>query len=60
VKYEPLSPRRGDFAIITSLMVKTGVLDHDIAFDEYVDTRFAEGSATQTPWKYEAGSGRAE
>ncbi len=60
VMYEPLSPRRNDFAMITSLMVKTGVLDRDLPFEEYVDTRFAEGSEKLPAWKYEAGSGRAE
>jgi NitT/TauT family transport system substrate-binding protein len=55
VKYEPLSPRRKDFELIVSLMVETGVLDRAIPFDDFVDTRFAEGSAAQTPWRYEAG-----
>ena len=60
VKYEPLSPRRADFELIVRLMIETGVLDHSIAFDQYVDTRFAEGAAGMTPWRYEAGSTRAE
>ena len=60
VKYEPLSPRRPDFEIIVKLMMETGVLDHYIAFDQYVDTRFAEGAAGMTPWRYEAGSTKAE
>jgi NitT/TauT family transport system substrate-binding protein len=59
VMYEPLSPRKGDFEMVVALMRETGVLDHDIPFEEYVDTRFAEGAKTQTPWKYEAGSERA-
>jgi NitT/TauT family transport system substrate-binding protein len=60
VKYEPLAPRRADFELIVRLMMETGVLDHSIAFDQYVDTRFAEGAAGMTPWRYEAGSTRAE
>jgi NitT/TauT family transport system substrate-binding protein len=60
VMYEPLSPRRKDFELVVSLMRDTGVLDRDIAFDEYVDTRFAEGSKVQTAWKYEAGTQHAE
>jgi NitT/TauT family transport system substrate-binding protein len=60
VKYEPLSPRRADFELIVRLMMETGLLDHSIAFDQYVDTRFAEGAAGMTPWRYEAGSTRAE
>ena len=59
VMYEPLSPRRKDFELIVSLMVDTGVLDHAIPFEEYVDTRFAEGEAGQRPWRYEAGWDRA-
>jgi NitT/TauT family transport system substrate-binding protein len=60
VMYEPLSPRRADFELIVRLMLETGVLDHSIPFNEYVDTRFAEGAARMTPWRYEAGSNRAE
>ena len=55
-----MSPRRPDFELIVRLMMETGVLDHYIAFDQYVDTRFAEGAAGMTPWRYEAGSTRAE
>jgi NitT/TauT family transport system substrate-binding protein len=60
VKYEPLSPRRADFETIVNLMVQTGVLDHTIPFEEFVDTRFAEGAHAMTPWKYEAGDARAQ
>jgi NitT/TauT family transport system substrate-binding protein len=60
VMYEPLSPRRKDFELIVRLMRETGVLERDIAFEEFVDTRFAEGVRTNTPWKYEAGDTRAE
>jgi NitT/TauT family transport system substrate-binding protein len=60
VMYEPLSPRKADFEMVVKLMQETGVLDHYIPFEEYVDTRFAEGAQSQTAWKYEAGSERAE
>jgi NitT/TauT family transport system substrate-binding protein len=60
VKYEPLSPRRGDFETIVKLMVQTGVLDRAIPFEEFVDTTFAEGAHAMTPWKYEAGDARAQ
>ncbi|MCU1245954.1 MAG: hypothetical protein JWN02_1864 [Acidobacteria bacterium] len=60
VKYEPLSPRRKDFELIVRLMRETGTLDHDIAFEEFVDTRFAEGAKQSTAWIYEAGSGKAQ
>jgi NitT/TauT family transport system substrate-binding protein len=60
VQYQPLSPRRGDFELITKLMRETGVLDREIAFEEYIDTRFAEGARSQTEWKYEPGSAKAE
>ncbi len=59
VKYEPLSPRRQDFELIVRMMVETGVLEKPIPFEDFVDTRFAEGAQTQTPWNYEAGDGRA-
>jgi len=60
VIYTRLSPRKPDFDMVRDLMIKTGVLDRPIAFEEYVDPRFAEAAATQTAWKYEPGSGRAE
>lgn len=60
VTYEPLSPRKVDFDMVVSLMVSTGVLDKPIAFEEYVDTRFAEGAVSQTAWKYEPGSATAK
>jgi len=59
VIYTRLSPRKADFDMVRDLMIATGVLDRKIAFEEYVDTRFAEGAATQTAWKYEPGSGIA-
>jgi NitT/TauT family transport system substrate-binding protein len=60
VMYEPLSPRKADFEMVVKLMQETGVLDRYIGFEEYIDTRFAEGARTQKAWKYEAGSERAE
>jgi NitT/TauT family transport system substrate-binding protein len=55
VMYQPLTPLRKDFELIVSLMRETGVLDHYIAFNEYVDTQFAEGAKGETEWKYEPG-----
>ena len=59
VQYQPLTPLRADFEIITGLMRETGVLDRDIAFEEYVDPRFAEGAKHQTEWRYEPGDAYA-
>ncbi|HET7433180.1 MAG TPA: ABC transporter substrate-binding protein [Thermoanaerobaculia bacterium] len=59
VMYQPLTPLRGDFELIVKLMRETGVLDRDIAFEEYIDTRFAEGAKGQTEWIYEAGADSA-
>ena len=60
VMYQPLSPLRKDFELIVSLMRETGVLDRPIAFEEYVDTHFAEGAKGQTEWKYEPGDDTAQ
>ena len=60
VLYEPLSPYRKDFELVTALMVETGVLDRDIAFEEYVEPRFAEGAKHQTEWRYEPGDAQAQ
>jgi NitT/TauT family transport system substrate-binding protein len=59
VQYQPLTPLRKDFELIVKLMRETGVLDRDIAFEEYIDPRFAEGAKTQTEWRYEPGEGEA-
>ncbi len=55
VVYTPLSPRRPDFDLVRDLMIETGVLDTRIAFEDYVDTRFAEGAQVKTAWRYEPG-----
>ena len=47
VMYTPLSPRKADFDLVRDLMIETGVLDRKIEFEEYVDTRFAEGAKEQ-------------
>jgi NitT/TauT family transport system substrate-binding protein len=60
VLYQPLTPLRKDFDLIVQLMVETGVLDAPIAFEEFVDPKFAEGAKTQTEWRYEPGDARAE
>jgi NitT/TauT family transport system substrate-binding protein len=60
VMYSPLTPRKADFDMVRDLMMETGVLDRKIAFQDYVDTRFAEGARQATAWRYEPGSGTAE
>jgi NitT/TauT family transport system substrate-binding protein len=55
VQYQPLTPLRKDFDLIVGLMQETGLLDRHIAFEEYIDPRFAEGSKHQTEWRYEPG-----
>ncbi len=60
VMYTPLAPRKNDFNLIRDLMLETGVLNHKIEFEEYVDTTFADGAKYKTAWRYEPGSGHAE
>ena len=60
VLYQPLTPLRKDFELIVKLMRETGVLERDIAFEEYIDPRFAEGAMHQTEWRYEPGDAVAE
>lgn len=60
VQYQPLTPLRKDFELIVRMMRETGVLDRDIAFEEYIDPRFAEGAKHQTEWRYEPGDAYAE
>lgn len=53
VTFAPLSPRRSDFELVQDLMIKSGVLDHKMPFEQYVDTRFAEGAVRETAWQFE-------
>jgi NitT/TauT family transport system substrate-binding protein len=60
VTYTPLTPFQKDFDLVRDLMRETGLLDRNIEFNEYVDTRFAEGAKFQTAWNYEAGDAFAQ
>lgn len=53
VTYSELSPRKADFDLVVRLMVESGVMEKPIAFEEYVDTRFAEGTVALTAWSFE-------
>lgn len=53
VTYSELTPRKADFEEVVSWMMKTGVLEKHIAFEEYVDPQFAEGAKIQTAWKFD-------
>ncbi|GAC1669993.1 MAG: ABC transporter substrate-binding protein [Candidatus Acidiferrum sp.] len=59
VTYSPLAPRKADFDMVRDLMIETGVLDKQMEFSEYTDTRFSDAASIQTPWRYEPGTGRA-
>lgn len=52
VIYSRLAPRKADFDLVRDLMLQTGTLKRKIEFEEYVDTRFADGAAGETAWKY--------
>jgi NitT/TauT family transport system substrate-binding protein len=56
VMYTPLSPTKPDFDLIVELMVQAGLLDKPIAFEEYVDTTFAEKTAGLQAWHFEPGN----
>jgi len=60
VIYTRLTPRKPDFDMVRDLMIETGVLDKKIAFEDYVDVRFAENASSQSAWRYEPGSEKAE
>jgi NitT/TauT family transport system substrate-binding protein len=52
VMYAPLSPRKADFELVQDLMMEHQLLERRMAFEEYVDIRFAEKAEHQTAWKY--------
>lgn len=56
VTYAPLAPTKPEFEMIVDLMVKTKLLPEPIAFERFVDPRFAERASAQGPWKFEAGN----
>jgi NitT/TauT family transport system substrate-binding protein len=56
VMYSPLAPTKPDFDLIVELMVKAKLIEKPIAFEEFVDPRFAEHAAELTSWKFESGS----
>ncbi len=60
VVYSRLAPRRPDFELVQELMLETHTLDRRMAFEEYTDTRFADGAAAQTAWRWEAGAEKAQ
>ena len=60
VQYTPLTPYKIDFDLIRDLMIETKILDQPIQFDDYVDTRFAEGAKFQTAWTYDPGELEAQ
>jgi NitT/TauT family transport system substrate-binding protein len=55
VLYHPLVPLQRDFDVIQDLMIESGILDRKMAFNEYVDDRFAAHAASATPWVFEPG-----
>jgi len=56
VLYAPLTPRKPDFELVQALMIESGLLTRKMAFEEYVDVRFAEQARIQTAWKFEPGA----
>lgn len=60
VVYSDLEPRKPDFDLVRDLMLKTGLIERAIEFEDYVDPRFARGEGGQTAWRFEAGSRTAE
>ena len=52
VMYTPLSPYKPDIEFIGSMMIETGVLDRQIAFEDFTDTRFAESARTTAAWPF--------
>lgn len=56
VMYSPLAPTRPDFDLIVELMVQAKLIEQPIAFEEFVDPRFAEHAAELTSWTFEPGT----
>ncbi|MBZ4418405.1 ABC transporter substrate-binding protein [Myxococcus sp. RHSTA-1-4] len=60
VRFNPLLPRKDDFELVHGLMLEYGLIEKPIAFEDYVDARFAEGAVAETAWDYPVGHGRMD
>jgi NitT/TauT family transport system substrate-binding protein len=60
VMYTPLTPRKPDFELVEDLMVEAGILEQKLAFEDYVDVRFAEHAEHTTAWSFSAQGGSSE
>ncbi len=58
VIYSRLAPREPDFDMVVELMLERGLLEEPIAFEEYVDTRFADGAEDAEAWDFGPGTTR--
>lgn len=56
VIYSRLAPRKADFDLVRDLMLERGLIDRPIEFEEYVDTRFADGAADEVAWQFGPGT----
>lgn len=56
VVYSRLAPRKADFEMVHELMMERGLLEAPIAFEEYTDTRFADGAADAEAWEFGPGT----
>ena len=56
VTYNPLAPTKPDFDMIVDLMLQAELIDKPIAFEEFVDPRFAERAASAPAWQFEPGN----
>lgn len=60
VIYSRLAPRKADFDMVRDLMLERGLLDRPIEFEEYTDTRFADGAEGMVAWEFGPGAGSVE
>lgn len=58
VIYSRLAPRQPDFDMVVELMLERGLLEEPIAFEEYVETRFADGAEDAEAWDFGPGTTR--
>lgn len=58
VTYSRLAPRKSDFDMVRDLMLERGLLDRSIEFEEYTDTRFADGAEGEVAWEFGPGVSR--
>jgi NitT/TauT family transport system substrate-binding protein len=60
VMFNPLTPARPDFEMIMDMLVEAKLVPKRLAFEDYIDVRFAEKAHSQMAWDFGAAEATPE